>query len=114
MSTDTATQNLIDVSKTAVDELVKLNVGKEEFLRISMVRGGCSGLSYQLDTDRVQTPFDTQLFEDDQIKVVTDRYGLQYLKGLKIDFSDDLIDVGFRFENPNAVESCGCGNSISV
>ena len=114
MPTDTKTSNLIEITDKAIEELVRLNVNKTEFLRISMVRGGCSGLSYQLDSDTAQTGFDTVLYEDDRIKAVTDRYGLQYLKGLRIDYSDDLIDVGFRFENPNAVESCGCGHSISV
>jgi iron-sulfur cluster assembly protein len=111
---DIAVQNLIDVSPSAVDELKKAGVGKEEFLRISMVSGGCAGLSYQMTTDTVVTPFDLTIFEDQDVKAITDKNSLQYLEGLAIDYSDDLIDVGFRFSNPNAAHTCGCGNSMSV
>ena len=107
-------ENLIDVSESAVHELVKQGISKDEFLRIALVEGGCSGLSYQLHSDTVATPFDTVLFEDDQIKVVTDKQSLQHLRGLELDYSSDLINVGFRFNNPNAVETCGCGHSMKV
>jgi iron-sulfur cluster assembly accessory protein len=111
---ETATHNLIDISPAAVDELIRLDVGKQEFLRISLVPGGCSGLTYQLDTDTVQTALDVVLFEDNRIKAVSDRASLQYLNGLQLDYSDDLINVGFRFANPNAIQTCGCGNSMQV
>jgi len=111
---DIQVKNAIDITGSAVDELVKAGVGKEEFLRISLVSGGCSGLSYQMTTDTVSTPFDFTIFENESVKAVTDKKSLEYLKGLSIDFSDDLIDVGFRFSNPNAVSTCGCGNSMSV
>ena len=111
---DTVTENLITISEAAVDELVRLEVGKNEFLRISLVPGGCSGLTYQLDTDTVQTPFDTVLFEDDKLKAISDKTSLQYLTGLNLDYSNDLINVGFTFVNPNAVSTCGCGNSMKV
>ncbi len=116
MSTEveSTTNNLISISESARNELIRLEVSKEEFLRISLVPGGCSGLSYQLDTDTVVTPFDAVLYEDDAIKAVTDKNSLRYLKGLVVDFSDDLIEVGFRFLNPNAVHTCGCGHSMSV
>lgn len=111
---DTRVENPITISDAAVTELEKAGVGKEEFLRISIVSGGCSGLSYQMTTDTVATPFDLVIFENDRIKAVTDKTSYQYLQGLDIDYSDDLIDVGFRFTNPNAVHTCGCGNSMSV
>lgn len=108
------TQNLIEISDTALQEFSRLNVGKEEFLRIALVEGGCSGLSYQLTAERVKTPFDTVLFANEALLVVTDKNSSEYLAGLYIDYSNDLIDVGFKFKNPNAVQTCGCGNSMSV
>lgn len=114
MNTETKADNLISISEGARNELLRLDVNKEEFLRITLVPGGCSGMTYQMDTDTVITAFDQVLYEDDSLKAVTDRSSLQYLKGLAIDFSDDLIDVGFRFMNPNAVRTCGCGHSMSV
>jgi len=114
MSTTEKVQNIIDISDAAKKEFLRLDVGKDEFLRISLVPGGCSGLTYQMDTDTVVTPFDEVIFENDSLKAVTDKTSLQHLKGLYIDYSDDLIDVGFRFHNPNAVHTCGCGHSMSV
>ena len=114
MSNEIQTENSIQITSEAINELVRLNVSKDEFLRVSLISGGCSGLTYQLDTDTVVTPFDVVLYEDETIRVVTDRSSDQYLQGLHIDYSSDLIDVGFRFTNPNAVHTCGCGNSMSV
>lgn len=114
MGTIEKTINVIDMSEAARNEFLRLDVGKEEFLRISLVPGGCSGLTYQLDSDTTVTAFDEVIYEDDSLKAVTDKTSLQYLKGLFIDYSDDLIDVGFRFHNPNAVHTCGCGHSMSV
>ena len=113
MSVSEATSNVIDMSETAKAELLRLDVNKDEFLRISLVPGGCSGLSYQMDTDTVVTPFDEVIYEDGDLKAVTDKNSLQFLKGLYIDYSSDLIDVGFRFSNPNAVHTCGCGHSAT-
>lgn len=103
--------NLINITNNAVKELTKLNISKEEFLRIALVEGGCSGHSYQLTSDTVQTPFDIILFEDDSIKVVSDNNSIEYLKGLNLDYTEDLVNAGFRFDNPNAISSCGCGSS---
>lgn len=113
MNTSEKTSNVIEMSEAAKEELLRLDVNKEEFLRISLVPGGCSGLSYQMDTDTVVTPFDEVIYEDDSLKAVTDKNSLQFLRGLFIDYSSDLIDVGFRFANPNAVHTCGCGHSAT-
>ncbi|MBT3245196.1 MAG: iron-sulfur cluster assembly accessory protein [Bacteroidetes bacterium] len=114
MNQTTDTKNIIDLSGAAVDELIRLDVNREEFLRIALVDGGCSGLTYQLNTDTVQTPFDSVLFENNDLKVISDRNSAEHLDGLYIDYSNDLIDVGFKFSNPNAVSTCGCGNSMKV
>jgi len=82
---NTETKNRIEVSEQASAELARLNVNKEEFLRISLVAGGCSGMTYQLTTDTVKTPFDDVLFEDDNLLVVSDKNSAQYLGGLYID-----------------------------
>ncbi|MBN1523000.1 MAG: iron-sulfur cluster assembly accessory protein [Spirochaetales bacterium] len=107
-------EQLISITPDAVDELKRLGITKEEFLRISLVPGGCSGLSYQLNTETTATGFDTVMYEDDDIKIVTDRESISYLKGMTVDYSRDLINIGFRFDNPNAVDTCGCGNSMRV
>jgi len=110
----TNTSNIIGLSERARDELQKLEVTRENFLRITVVPGGCTGLTYQVYTDSVQTAFDKLLYEDEALKVVTDAESYPRLVGLAIDYTDDLLHAGFRFKNPNAVSSCGCGNSFSA
>ena len=83
------------------------------FLRVSVVGGGCSGLSYKLDFDNEVKPMD-QVFEDNGIKVVTDLKSFLYLVNTTLDFSDGLNGKGFYFSNPNASRTCGCGESFAV
>ena len=110
----TQTEHIVSITESAVAELKSAGVGTDEFLRISIISGGCSGLTYQMVTDTVQTPFDVVVFEHDEIRAITDKTSLEYIRGLEIDYSSDLIDVGFRFTNPNATHTCGCGQSMSV
>ena len=83
------------------------------FLRVSVVGGGCSGLSYKMDFDNEQKPID-QVFEDNGLKVVTDLKSFLYLVNTTLDFSDGLNGKGFYFSNPNASRTCGCGESFAV
>ena len=83
------------------------------FLRVSVVGGGCSGLSYKMDFDNQSKPTD-QVFEDNGIKVVTDMKSLLYLLNTKLEFSEGLNGKGFYFNNPNASRTCACGESFSV
>jgi iron-sulfur cluster assembly protein len=83
------------------------------FLRVSVVGGGCSGLSYKLDFDNESKPND-QIFEDNGVKVVTDMKSFLYLYNTTLDFSDGLNGKGFHFNNPNASRTCGCGESFAV
>ena len=98
------------VEKLRQDAQVK---GDEYFLRVSVVGGGCSGLSYKLDFDNEKKPMD-QEFEDNGVKVVTDLKSFLYLVNTTLDFSDGLNGKGFYFSNPNASRSCGCGESFAV
>ena len=83
------------------------------FLRVSVVGGGCSGLSYKLDFDNESKPND-QVFEDNGVKIVTDMKSLLYLLGTTLDFSEGLSGKGFYFNNPNAARTCACGESFAV
>ena len=83
------------------------------FVRVGVVGGGCSGLSYKLDFDNEQKPMD-QVFEDNGLKIVTDLKSFLYLVNTTLDFSDGLNGKGFYFTNPNASRTCGCGESFAV
>lgn len=89
------------------------NLGDHSFLRVGVVGGGCSGLSYKIDFDTELQKGD-QVFEDNGIKIVTDLKSFLYLCDTTLDFTDGLNGKGFHFINPNASRTCACGESFSV
>jgi iron-sulfur cluster assembly accessory protein len=82
-------------------------------LRVAVNGGGCSGFQYAFDIVRERTDEDLVL-EKDGATVLIDPVSLDFLKGSRIDFVDDLIGQSFKIDNPNATASCGCGTSFSV
>lgn len=108
---------MIYISEKALEKVSELRrdaeLTEEYFLRVSVVGGGCSGLSYKLDFDNEQQPND-QIFEDHGVRLVTDLKSFLYLCDTTLDFSDGLNGKGFHFINPNASRSCGCGESFAV
>ncbi len=104
----------ISISNKAMDELKQMGVGDTQFMRISVVPGGCSGLSYAASIDSSLGETDQLVYDADGLRVVSDKVSAMYLDGLQIDFSDDLIHSGFRFANPKASHTCGCGASFKV
>jgi iron-sulfur cluster assembly protein len=95
-------------------EKLMLEDGKaNNFIRVGVQGGGCSGLMYQLDFDNELGEGD-QVFEDNGVKVVVDKKSYLYLVGTTLDFSGGLNGKGFVFINPNADRTCGCGESFSI
>ena len=108
---------MITVSERAevqVNSLMETEgLNKEYFIRVSVVGGGCSGLSYKMDFDNESQEGD-QEFESNGYKIVCDMKSFLYLCGTELDFTDGLNGKGFQFNNPNANRTCGCGESFSV
>ena len=105
-----------DKAKVKVQQLMNdagISTDPSYFVRVGVVGGGCSGLSYKLDFDNETKPMD-QVFEDNNIKIVTDLKSFLYLVNTTLDFSDGLNGKGFYFSNPNASRTCGCGESFAV
>ncbi len=101
-------------AKTKIEELKQgESIGEDFFIRVSVVSGGCSGLSYKMDFDDEDQPND-QVFEDNGVKVVTDLKSFLYLCNTTLEFSGGLDGKGFYFSNPNAARECGCGESFAV
>ncbi len=82
-------------------------------LRVAVVGGGCSGFSYQLKFDE-QRNEDDAVVDYDGVRVLIDSTSAQYLAGTEIDFVSSLHGGGFRFTNPKATHTCGCGSSFSA
>lgn len=108
---------MIKVDESAKDRILEIkqseNFTDDYFVRVSVVSGGCSGLSYKMDFDNESKPND-QVFEDNGVKVVTDLKSFLYLFNTILEFSGGLNGKGFVFNNPNASRTCGCGESFAV
>jgi len=106
---------VIEVTPKAIDKIRQAfaKQGVEGVLRLGVLGGGCSGLSYQFKFDSKQRPTD-KVFEFDGVKVVVDPKSLLYLHGMTLDYKESLMQSGFVFENPNAQKNCGCGTSFSA
>lgn len=81
-------------------------------LRVKVVGGGCSGLTYKMDLDQQRDG--DRVFEQDGARLLVDRKSFLYLNGTVLDFKDDLMSSGFNLQNPNVKRSCGCGSSFVV
>ena len=84
-----------------------------DFVRVGVKSGGCSGLSYELKFDN-HLQDDDKLFEDNQVRILVDKKSLLYLVGTTLEYSGGLNGKGFVFNNPNAQRTCGCGESFSL
>jgi len=82
-------------------------------LRIAVVGGGCSGFQYQMTLDK-EPHVDDKILDMDGLKVYVDTGSLLYLNGTKVDYVDGMNGSGFKFDNPNAKPSCGCGETFEA
>ncbi|MEJ2174385.1 MAG: iron-sulfur cluster assembly protein IscA [bacterium] len=87
--------------------------GKGVGLRVGVRTSGCSGMAYKLEfADAVNA--DDHAFESHGVKVVVDPKSLPYLDGTELDFAREGLNEGFKFQNPNVKDECGCGESFNV
>jgi iron-sulfur cluster assembly protein len=105
---------LIQVTPKAVDKIRQAfaKQGVTGGLRLGVLGGGCSGLSYQFKFDTKPRAND-HVFEYGDVKVFVDPKSMLFLKGMTLDYKESLMQSGFAFENPNAQKSCGCGTSFT-
>ena len=106
----------ITVTEAAVKRLngVMSSDGKEGyFLRMSVEGGGCSGMTYKMDFENKKSDLDKE-FNSNGLTIICDIKSWLYLKDIIVDYSDDLLNGGFKIKNPNAERTCGCGTSFSA
>ncbi|HUQ94378.1 MAG TPA: iron-sulfur cluster assembly accessory protein [Bryobacteraceae bacterium] len=106
---------MIQVTPKAVEKIrtAFAREGVQGGLRLGVLGGGCSGLSYQFKFDSRPRPTD-KVFDFDGVKVFVDPKSMVFLEGMTLDWKDSLMQSGFVFENPHAKKSCGCGTSFTA
>ncbi len=108
---------MIEVTTEAASHIRSLLSEDEKLethaLRMKVIGGGCSGLQYQLSFDDVVREVDTEI-EFEGVRVIIDEKSALYLVGSRLDFVDTLQESGFKIENPNASNTCGCGQSFAA
>ena len=102
------------VTEKAKGKLKQLGLSGHKYLRVGVKTGGCSGHLYDAMIEEKMRDTDKIYYEDSGVCIIADEFSAIYLDGLTIDFSDDLIESGFRLTNAKAGGSCGCGASFST
>ena len=109
---------MIKVSESASKKIVGMMKddgfdATQDYVRVGVKSGGCSGLSYELKFDKALGEND-KIFEDNNVKIAVEKKSFLYLAGTVLEFSGGLNGKGFVFNNPNASRTCGCGESFSL
>ncbi|MBK9155779.1 MAG: iron-sulfur cluster assembly accessory protein [Chloracidobacterium sp.] len=108
----------LNVTESAAVEIKKFFEGEDDLpetagLRVRVVPGGCSGFQYSLNIEEESRQGD-HILDRHGIRLFVDMFSAQYLNGVVIDHTTNMMGSGFTFENPNATGGCGCGTSFSA
>jgi iron-sulfur cluster assembly accessory protein len=112
-ATPTTPVRLTQAAVAQVKRVIQEQGFQDYYFSIRVVPAGCSGLGYDLNLVREMKPNDLT-WEQDGVKIATDALSNKYLAGTEIDFVSSITGAGFKFSNPNAKSSCGCGTSFST
>lgn len=109
---------MIKVSESASKKIVDMMKDDgfdpaQDYVRVGVKSGGCSGLSYELKFDK-EIGENDKIFEDNNVKIAVEKKSFLYLVGTVLEYSGGLNGKGFVFNNPNAQRTCGCGESFSL
>ncbi len=106
---------IVTFTESAVEKIRSMMAkeGKEDYaLRFGLTTGGCAGLSYELKFQK--NPYENDLvFDQRGLTVIVNQESVELVKGVEVDYVDTLRESGFKYKNPNAKSSCGCGTSFS-
>jgi iron-sulfur cluster assembly accessory protein len=105
---------LTPVAVSKVKEILAQQTPSPVGLRVAVVGGGCSGFSYRMAFENQVNDGADNVYEIDGLKVMVDQMSEMYLDGISIDYIETLEGAGFKFNNPNVKNTCGCGSSFTV
>lgn len=105
---------LSEAAAKRIKKVVAAENNPSLMVRLEVLGGGCSGYQYKFGFDALAKPGEDIIIERDGAKLVIDTTSLDLLKGSEVDYSESLMEAGFKVINPNAVSSCGCGSSFAV
>lgn len=108
----------LNITPAAAEEVKKFMAGEDDLpetagLRVRVVPGGCSGFQYSLNIEEESRQGDF-VIEEEGVRLFVDMFSAQYLNGVTIDYTSNMMGSGFTFENPNATGGCGCGSSFTA
>jgi len=103
----------ITLTKPAADHITTMTTAEQPLVRVGVTAGGCSGYEYTLVIIDFHNGND-RIFTSHGIRVVVDPRSYLYINGTQVGFDNSMMGGGFKFENPNAKRSCGCGTSFQV
>ena len=108
--------NILTLTPKAIERiryLVNQSSSQDNILRVGIEKGGCAGLTYSMDYISEIKEGD-EIVDQDDIRVVIDPKAILYLLGTEMDYVEDKFSSGFKFNNPNEVSACGCGESVEI
>ena len=107
--------SMIELSSSAIQEIKRMQQARQQpnsFLRLTVKSGGCEEFYYHFELLSEDTPEDEIICTNQGIKIMVDSNSAPYLQNLQIDYAEDLMGGGFRFQNPQAIAACRCGLSF--
>lgn len=108
--------NILTLTPKAIERiryLVNQSSSQDNILRVGIEKGGCAGLTYSMDYISEIKEGD-EIVDQDDVRVVIDPKAILYLLGTEMDYVEDKFSSGFKFNNPNEVSACGCGESVEI
>ena len=107
-------ENKIEITENAQIHIANvLKEDQSEFFRITVLGGGCAGFQYKFDFEKNKEDDDI-IIQTPKVNIIIDNTSLNFIKGSKIDYVNELIGSSFKISNPQAASSCGCGTSFSI
>lgn len=104
---------LTETAAARMKEIMSASEGRYIGVRIGVKNGGCAGMEYTMEYAEEQRPLD-EVVDDRGVRILIDPKAILFLLGTEMDYGKDKFSSGFRFNNPNQTDACGCGESVSI